>query len=76
MNKNELLNKVKECGQKAINEGIYREFRNELDSKLSELGLSNKVKSSDLNLYVTCCILALEEVIEDKKLWEKVRKVQ
>lgn len=76
MIKNELMNKIKECGQKAINEGVYREFRNGLDSKLSELGLTNKVKSSDLSLYATCCVLALNEVLEDKKLWEKIRKVQ
>lgn len=74
MIKNELMNKIKECGQKAINEGVYREFRNELDSKLSELGLTNKVKSSDLSLYATCCVLALNEVLEDKNYGRKLER--
>lgn len=76
MTKNELLLKIKECGQKAINEGVYRQFRDELGTKLAELGLTNKVKSSDLTLYASCCLIALDEVLEDKRIWEKVRKVQ
>ena len=76
MNKIELLNKVKECGQNAMNEGIYRQFRDELDTKLSQLGLTNKVSQKDLPAYVTCCVLALEEVREDKRIWDKVRKAQ
>lgn len=72
----EYLQKIKNCMRNAIINGVSSEFKNELEFELSKIGLTNQVHESDLNDYLTCCVIAYEAVIEDKRLREKMKMIQ
>lgn len=72
----EYLQKIKNCMRNAIINGVSSEFKNELEFELSKIGLTNQVHESDLNDYLTCCVIAYEAVMEDKRLREKMKMIQ
>lgn len=63
LTRSEKLNVIKGIAQKAMDNKIYPQFRKELDKQVKSLGLSNKVRESELGDYLSCCMVAYDEVI-------------
>lgn len=72
----EYLQKIKDYMRNAINNGISSDFKYELDTELAKIGLTNQVHESDLNDYLTCCMIAFDAAMKDKKLRDRRKMIQ